>query len=71
MPKPPTKQALIDACALVEQYARSIGKDCQIILSGDSMGGTTEVALLSWGGSVVEDSLYVALTNAKDQSGDE
>ncbi len=52
---------LEDACLLVENFARTLGKDCQIIFTDDGV----EVAPLSWAGSETAKSLYTALTNAR------
>lgn len=52
---------LSDACRLVENYARSLGKDCQIIFT-DTM---VSVAPLSWSGDATGKTLYEALTEAR------
>ncbi len=57
---------LKQACKVVERYARTIGKDCEIIFADDGV----QVAPLSWGGSVFSDTLYDALKEAR-QSVDE
>jgi hypothetical protein len=50
-----------NACTLVENFARTLGKDCQIIFADDGV----EVAPLSWAGSTVEKTLYQSLTEAR------
>lgn len=55
------------ACELVERYARSIGKDCEVIFLDDGV----QVALLSWGGDVFDETLYDALKEARRSADDE
>ena len=49
------------ACEVVERYARTIGKDCQIVFADTFV----EVAPLSWAGSETAPTLFKALTNAR------
>lgn len=56
------QKKLRDACRVVERYARTIGKDCEVIFLDDGV----QVAPLSWSGSVFSDDLYEALTEARE-----
>lgn len=55
------KQQLADACRLVENMARSLGKDCQIIFTDT----VVSVAPLSWSGDSTGKTLYEALLDAR------
>lgn len=55
------------ACEIVERYARSVGKDCQIIFLDDGV----QVAPLSWSGDVFDETLYDALKEAKKTDDDQ
>jgi hypothetical protein len=55
---------LREACAVVERYARLIGRECEIVFCDDDV----QVALLSWGGAVNASTLYEALTQARKES---
>lgn len=55
-----TEEELRNACQLVENWARSLGEDCEIILSL----GDVQVAPASWSGCVNEIDLFTALTEA-------
>lgn len=57
---PKQRKELETACRTVEHYARSIGKDVQILLTNDG----AEVAPLSASGSSTGGTLYDALTDA-------
>lgn len=61
---------LAPACEIVERFARSIGRDVEVIFMGDSTGEEVQVAPLGWGGGVVSTGLFAALTEAKEE-GDE
>jgi hypothetical protein len=52
------------ACEVVERYARSIGKDCEVIFLDDGV----QVAPPSWGGCVFAETLYDALKEAKTEN---
>lgn len=52
--------SLQKACKIVERYARSIGKDCEIIFTNQGV----QVAPLSWSGDVLEEDLFSALMEA-------
>ena len=52
---------LLDACRLVENMARSIGKDCQIIFTDKQVS----VAPLWWAGEATGKTLYEALIEAR------
>lgn len=52
---------LLEACRLVEDVARSLGKDCQIIFTDT----VVSVAPLSWAGDSTGKTLYDALTDAR------
>lgn len=55
------KLELLEACRLVENVARSLGKDCQIIFTDT----VVSVAPLSWAGDSTGKTLYDALTDAR------
>lgn len=56
-------EELMRACKLVENFARSIGPDCQIIFIKRGVS----VAPLSWSGDVTEIDLFTALTRAEQE----
>lgn len=58
---------LKEACVIVERFARSLGKDCQVIFTDDGVS----VAPLSWSGDATGDTLYEALTEARKTVQDE
>jgi len=58
-----TQRELKVACQIVEAYARSIGRNCEIILLADTR---VQVAPLSWAGDVTAPTLYEALTEAME-----
>ena len=60
-PKGGADEQMKAACAIVETYARSIGKNCQIIFAK----GEVEIAPLSASGSVSAKTLYDALKEAE------
>jgi hypothetical protein len=53
---------LREACERVEQFSRTIGKDCEIIF----MDQGVQVAPLSWSGDVVGKNLFEALIEAHE-----
>jgi len=54
-------QELAAACRIVENVARSLGKDCQILFTDT----VVSVAPLSWSGDSTGETLYEALTDAR------
>ena len=52
---------LKQACEIVERYARSLGKDCEVIFLDDGV----QIAPPSWSGAVFEETLYTALKEAR------
>lgn len=58
------QEALRAACEVVERFARSVGRDCEVVFTADDV----QVACLSWSGCVNAPTLYEALTQALDES---
>lgn len=54
------EERLREACRLVENVARSLGKDCQIIFTDECVS----VAPVSWAGDSTGKTLYDALCDA-------
>lgn len=54
------------ACEIVERYARSVGKDCEVIFLDDGV----QVAPPSWSGNVFNETLYDALKEARQSVDD-
>lgn len=62
-----SEDQLRESCRLVENVARSLGKDCQIIFTDDRVS----VAPVSWAGDSTGKTLYDALCDArKSNNGD-
>lgn len=55
-----TNAQLLDACCKVERVLRSLGPDCQVMLTKDG----AEVAPVSWAGSSTGATLYRAVQDA-------
>ena len=57
---------LKEACKVVEEYARRVGPDCEVIFmtNKDGTSGGVQVAPLGCGGACVEPTLYEALQDA-------
>lgn len=52
---------LFNACEVVEKFARSVGKDCEIIFTVDGV----QMAPLSWRGCITSNSLYGAFVESQ------
>ncbi len=58
------KKELQKACKIVERFARSVGKDCEVIFHDAGV----QIAPLSWSGDVQGEDLYEALSDALKES---